>query len=323
MEPRISGKVMMSEFPRTDRPEGKLSEELISAIVNRLLDGGLVKGNSNKTPVFLGGSGRLNPELLRATFDPDTLVKCNLDNTFCVRSDYKLGRRTKPELALPACERFSHFKERFRSGWTLASDAIERNSLDALALCQKISETFGYICRANLYITPPNTRGFPPHFDSHDVLVFHIIGRKKWTIETSRRLAPRRQIASPPGLNIEGESLSVVLEPGDMLFIPKGHAHVVDNYSEEIGAQLTLACTSIILEDILLQCVADQLETIGEFSENFPSFSETGDVATATTALARLAEGVFRADVSDLIRRVREHHFRQTDSHSNDDLLES
>ena len=34
----------------------------------------------------------------------------------------------------------------------------------------------------NAYITPPQSQGFAPHHDVHDVFVLQVSGRKHWTI---------------------------------------------------------------------------------------------------------------------------------------------
>jgi ribosomal protein L16 Arg81 hydroxylase len=80
---------------------------------------------------------------------------------------------------------------------------------------------------ANVCITPQNSSGFTPHYDTHEVLVLQIGGSKVWRIydpplklphrsqpfnAASHRLPPRPR----PRFELE-------MRPGDLLYLPRGY----------------------------------------------------------------------------------------------------
>ena len=43
-----------------------------------------------------------------------------------------------------------------------------------------LANEYGHFFQTNLYLTPPNAQGFKTHYDSHDVFILQIHGKKKW-----------------------------------------------------------------------------------------------------------------------------------------------
>ena len=81
----------------------------------------------------------------------------------------------------------------------------------------------------NAYLTPPDSQGFSPHFDDIDAFVLQLEGRKRWRVYPPRderealpryssRNFSRGEIAPEPTLEVE-------LEPGDLLYMPRGTVH--------------------------------------------------------------------------------------------------
>ena len=83
----------------------------------------------------------------------------------------------------------------------------------------------------NAYLTPAGNQGFATHYDTHDVFVLQVDGRKHWRIHPPvlPRPAgepavgwPRRRGRRPA----DGHpALDVVLAPGDALYLPRGWLH--------------------------------------------------------------------------------------------------
>jgi len=87
------------------------------------------------------------------------------------------------------------------------------------------STVFESICDAklsvNLYHTPPNSQGFPPHCDGHEIFVVQLEGEKEWLVSDSVRFRTWDAISlePPPGVT------KLVVKRGDVLYIPKGYWH--------------------------------------------------------------------------------------------------
>ncbi|WP_328333139.1 MULTISPECIES: JmjC domain-containing protein [unclassified Streptomyces] len=90
------------------------------------------------------------------------------------------------------------------------------------AFCASMREQLGRQVEAFCFVTPPGTQGRPVHRDDADVLVVQISGAKDWHLyggPDSDRWAPgSAAVAGEPGFTTR-------LDPGEVLYVPRGHAH--------------------------------------------------------------------------------------------------
>lgn len=129
-------------------------------------------------------------------------------------------------------------------------------------LCRKLESFFHCPVHANLYLTPAGAQGFDAHFDTHEVLVLQLEGNKHWRLyEPTRKLPllgerfrlPREQL---------GSAREISLEPGDLLYIPRGHIHEAFT-SEGASMHLTVGINVFRWADLLhetVECMAHQDE---------------------------------------------------------------
>jgi hypothetical protein len=116
-------------------------------------------------------------------------------------------------------------------GATLVLQALHRSWPPLVDFGSRLAGELGHPVQINAYITPPQNRGFAPHYDVHDVFVLQVAGRKRWTIHEPVVAAPldnqpweqfRAEVtaraAQPPVMD-------PVLEPGDALYLPRGTVH--------------------------------------------------------------------------------------------------
>ncbi|MEV6730671.1 cupin domain-containing protein [Streptomyces sp. NPDC051364] len=102
-----------------------------------------------------------------------------------------------------------------------------------------------------VFWTPPGQRGMLPHRDASHVLALQMEGRKEW-----RLYAQPGQIASTAGLDVDARypSHTVVLEPGDALYLPHGWPHdanAVDGSSLHLTFTLTEPTPDDLIEAVL------------------------------------------------------------------------
>jgi len=57
---------------------------------------------------------------------------------------------------------------------------------DTWRLLSTLQELFGSGMGANVYLTPPNSQGFAPHYDDIEAFVLQLEGKKRWRIYRSR-----------------------------------------------------------------------------------------------------------------------------------------
>ncbi|KAJ8599065.1 hypothetical protein CTAYLR_007612 [Chrysophaeum taylorii] len=97
-------------------------------------------------------------------------------------------------------------------------------------------------CSVNLYCTPPGAQGLDVHADDHDVFVVQIAGCKVWRLYDAtgrpRLLGPKPK--APAEMLRRGAGATWRLEPGDVLYLPRGvyHAATADDHSIHV----TIGC---------------------------------------------------------------------------------
>jgi ribosomal protein L16 Arg81 hydroxylase len=138
-----------------------------------------------------------------------------------------------------------------RDGCTLVLDQLHKKDPKLGLLCRALAPDFGHPFQANLYLTPPQGKGFTPHWDNHDVFILQIVGSKKWQIEKERRIYPTKdENMGLEGRELRGEVLSFTLNQGDLIYIPRGFVHAAES-GTDASLHITLGLTGIFLEDFL------------------------------------------------------------------------
>lgn len=99
------------------------------------------------------------------------------------------------------------------------------------AFCGALEEALSAPIQANAYLSPPGSRGFVPHYDTHDVFALQIAGSKLWRLfgEPLPADAPFRPGDRDPG----PATLTLTLRPGDCLYVPRGLVHEAVNQGGE------------------------------------------------------------------------------------------
>ncbi|CDF35685.1 unnamed protein product [Chondrus crispus] len=98
-------------------------------------------------------------------------------------------------------------------------------------LCAWLEGFLGCVIGANAYLTPCASQGFAPHFDDIDAFVCQVSGQKRWRVYGPRDdgldVLPRA--SSVDFTEEEMRDVEVlfdqVLQPGDMLYLPRGTIH--------------------------------------------------------------------------------------------------
>lgn len=111
-------------------------------------------------------------------------------------------------------------------GATLIFNRAHR-ALPALAdFCGALSRDLGIHARANLYLSPPRSRGLAAHYDLHEVCVLQVHGRKTWRLYQRAVDCP---VEAPEGTSCSSKPGDLVQEmelcPGDLLYLPRGLVH--------------------------------------------------------------------------------------------------
>lgn len=142
-----------------------------------------------------------------------------------------------------------------RDGHTLILDGI--NDFDAKIglFGRMLAQQTGARFQTNVYLTPPNGKGFQPHWDNHDVFVLQVMGSKHWKVEKDRRTLPEKDAnIEEEGREFRGEVYSFTLNQGDVVYIPRGYVHAAECGSES-SLHLTLGIYPNTWDELLLAAV--------------------------------------------------------------------
>jgi len=117
------------------------------------------------------------------------------------------------------------------------------------ALCRALEGEFGSTVGANAYLTAKDgAQGFAAHWDDVDVFILQLEGRKRWRVGACADEVYRLPRVSSE--DFDGEALKrlcpqlteIVLEPGDVLYLPRGFIHSAVTEGSENSLHLTLSC---------------------------------------------------------------------------------
>lgn len=203
---------------------------------------------------------RTGPERFRSLIPAtDVSATLSLVEQFPVDAVDLVGSATT---ARRAPESTSSLADFFTKGSTIRARQLERFVGTLKTLCRSIEQELRSPTHANLYCTPAASRGFDLHFDTHDVLVLQVFGKKRWQAyepivklplehvpplpfetdpEALRRSRGGREMGQGKIRTEELGALAIdtILEPGDCLYLPRGFVHGAEAL-DEASVHLTI-----------------------------------------------------------------------------------
>ena len=138
-----------------------------------------------------------------------------------------------------------------RDGGTLILEQLQRHEPKLGLLCRLLGQELGHGFETNLYLTPPRGKSSVPHWDNVDVFTLQVWGSKRWTLENERRIFPvRPDRMGDRGHAFRGETTSVTINQGDLIYIPRGFMHVAE-CGPEASLHISLGMVPVVLEEFL------------------------------------------------------------------------
>lgn len=195
----------------------------------------------------------------------------------------------------------------FASGATIVLQGLHRLWPPIIDFVRGMVDDLGHPVQANAYVTPPQNRGFDPHYDVHDVFVLQTAGTKHWTVHEPVHVDP---LGTQPwtdhrdaiAVRVQDEPVvDAVLNSGDALYLPRGWIHSARALGET-SVHLTIGVAPFTGMDVV-RAVVDQLEGVADFRRSLPAAVDVTDqsemVATVTKLVAELTDRL-RDHVSEL-----------------------
>jgi hypothetical protein len=160
-------------------------------------------------------------------------------------------------------------------------------------------------CRAwtNAYLTFGAGSALKAHFDVHDVVILQVHGRKRWRSYGVSHLHPVKNDQFNPA---EYEAADIVwddiLEPGDVLYLPRGEVHVAVLEGDN-SVHLTIGLMPCRGLDFAKTMIEQATEDI-LFRQDIPPATNKHVIAKHESALKEALHGLIdRADLSRYLER--------------------
>jgi hypothetical protein len=182
----------------------------------------------------------------------------------------------------------------YGKGATLSLPALHRTWGALSGLCTRLEEALDYAAHANAYITLAETDGFPAHYDTHEVLVLRIAGKKRWLVdEPPLKLPHSSQRFKAESFTPGPRVLETELVAGDFLYLPRGYVHSTTT-SEYHSAHVTIGLNVLTWADVAWEFVPSCIDN-EEYRRALPppGFASRAELRPALKQqLARLLPGI-------------------------------
>ncbi len=154
-----------------------------------------------------------------------------------------------------AVENFARPERMFdllRDGWTVVLENADRTCGSVARVSRMLRQTFAADCFVHTFLTPRGTTAFAPHYDVQNAFILQCGGAKRWQVFGPHIHKPLRH----EGCNYQGVEpgellLDVRLEPGDLLYVPRGYVHAVSGVPDVPSLHVTFGVVPTTWQDLL------------------------------------------------------------------------
>ncbi|MCP2343178.1 cupin domain-containing protein [Actinomadura rupiterrae] len=178
--------------------------------------------------------------------------------------------------------------QRFREGSTIVANAINERHEGLMRLCRSLDNDENFNPQLNIYLTPPESRGFRPHYDTHDVMIVQVHGSKRWNLYGAAAELPlRNQTWRTPEEGPGDPTHEFTLESGDLLYLPRGTVHAGTS-THEASMHVTIGIHPVLWADVFKKAIRSVVENDIAFRRALPiGFTHDGDARAAAEGLAK------------------------------------
>lgn len=167
----------------------------------------------------------------------------------------------------------------YRAGDTVVIQGLQHTNPRLAKLATNLALDLDHPIQINAYLSPAHHQGLNVHFDFHDVLVVQLAGTKHWTVyppllRSIDALKSDITIASPKPTELGAPLVELTLNPGDVLYLPRGFPHAAEA-ADDPSDHLTIGI-SAITEYRMAKRALEQAVNKGTFRSALPTRSLDG-----------------------------------------------
>jgi hypothetical protein len=147
----------------------------------------------------------------------------------------------------------------YRGGATIVLQGLHLTDPALARFATNLALDLDQPIQINAYLSPASARGLDVHFDFHDVFVVQLGGTKRWRVwapsDATLDPIPGAHAPTHPTLDELGDPLlDLVLQPGDVLYVPRGHPHVAETTDRSSG-HLTVGVLAITWHRVVRRAI--------------------------------------------------------------------
>jgi bifunctional lysine-specific demethylase and histidyl-hydroxylase MINA len=182
-------------------------------------------------------------------------------------------------------------------GYSLLLNQVQKRHRLTGLMCRKLEMTLSEygvtLARhigANGYLSPGDSQGFSIHYDSHDVFILQLEGRKHWRLYSRHVKFPVEPLPAPiPKQEAGIPQREFMVAPGDFIYIPRGFLHDAET-GKESSLHITLSVECVTWRDL----IAEVLSSDPRFRESLPRYftAKYGVRRSERQELASLVSGI-------------------------------
>ena len=157
------------------------------------------------------------------------------------------------------------------------------------------------VINVNIYVTPPQSQAYMPHYDCHDSFILQIFGRKTWYMYDSYTEFPDKRQKNLPKSSVTDAKFSkekckhvFEIRPGDTLYVPRGWLHCAETTTSP-SIHLTVGLHTKKKYDII-EGISDLAIDRVTFRRSMPHYGTHSD------QIAFIEE--FKKELIDFIQKV-------------------
>jgi ribosomal protein L16 Arg81 hydroxylase len=163
------------------------------------------------------------------------------------------------------------FVQHYSTGATMVISQAHRLFGSLSSLCRNIQSELQLRCQGNVYLSPPGSQGFKPHYDTHEVFVLQVNGKKTFRFYSSGVELPFSHDKHDSEKHPEASKTEeVTLTPGDTLYIPRGVTHDALANKDEPSLHITLGVFPITIGDVLQEMTQIAAEKDAQYRCSVP-----------------------------------------------------
>ncbi|WP_434628053.1 JmjC domain-containing protein [Chromobacterium sp. CV08] len=96
---------------------------------------------------------------------------------------------------------------------------------ELMRLKKRFAEYFSAEVETSLFYSQQDHPGLAPHYDCVEIFVLQISGHKRWYVSSQRQTNPLVGYGQPVAYDNDAPHAVIDLEPGDLLYLPRGLFH--------------------------------------------------------------------------------------------------